>query len=409
MKRISWIFAIAMFAATASAQTNTFPSSGNVGIGTMSPGGALSIVKTGSSNGSLTVGTDTSANYATVSINYDSSTAQALVFNDINTNGRRWSIGSGIGTAAGFFGIYDQNRASTRLAVDTSGNVGIGTSTPGAQLDVEGGGLLEVGQFYLNSNVSAANTWQRFSLGYGAYWNSSSGNYTITDPTYNQSTFSNENGTFVWTAHAGTLTSPQTYAQWHANDKMVLTYTGNLGVGTISPGARLEVDGNIQLTAGSGSTLTFADGTIQGTAWTGALCGGDYAESVDVFGERARYEPGDILVIDEVHLGKFLKSTEPYSQGIAGVYSTKPGLIGRRQTTPKTLDEIPMGVVGILPVKVTTENGPIHPRDLLVASSKPGYAMKGTDQSKMLGAVIGKAMGSLSSGTGVIEVLVNVQ
>jgi hypothetical protein len=58
---------------------------------------------------------------------------------------------------------------------------------------------------------------------------------------------------------------------------------------------------------------------------------------------------------------------------------------------------------------VTAENGPIHRGDLLVTSAKAGYAMKGTDRNRMLGAVIGKAMGSLDSGSGVIEVLVTLQ
>jgi hypothetical protein len=35
--------------------------------------------------------------------------------------------------------------------------------------------------------------------------------------------------------------------------------------------------------------------------------------------------------------------------------------------------------------------------------------MKGTDRSRMLGAVIGKAMGTLDSDKGVIEVLVTLQ
>lgn len=38
-----------------------------------------------------------------------------------------------------------------------------------------------------------------------------------------------------------------------------------------------------------------------------------------------------------------------------------------------------------------------------------GYAMKGTDRNRMLGAVIGKALGSLDQGTGVIEVVVALQ
>ena len=182
-----------------------------------------------------------------------------------------------------------------------------------------------------------------------------------------------------------------------------------LGIGTIAPGAKLEVNGGIKLTSGSGASMTYADGTQQTTAWTGVLCGGDYAESVDVTGDRQRYEPGDVLVIGPKDPDKFLKAEEPYSTGVAGVFSTKPGAVGRRQTTPKGADEVPMAVVGIVPVKVSAENGPIHPRDLLVSSSTPGYAMRGTDRSRMLGAVIGKAMGSLSAGTGVIEILVMLQ
>jgi hypothetical protein len=38
-----------------------------------------------------------------------------------------------------------------------------------------------------------------------------------------------------------------------------------------------------------------------------------------------------------------------------------------------------------------------------------GYAMKGTDRNRLTGAVVGKALGSLDSGTGVIESLVTLQ
>jgi hypothetical protein len=75
----------------------------------------------------------------------------------------------------------------------------------------------------------------------------------------------------------------------------------------------------------------------------------------------------------------------------------------------KDAEEIPMAMIGIVPTKVTTENGPIRRGDLLVTSSRLGYAMKGTDRSRLVGAVIGKAMGSLETGTGVIEVLVTLQ
>jgi hypothetical protein len=72
-------------------------------------------------------------------------------------------------------------------------------------------------------------------------------------------------------------------------------------------------------------------------------------------------------------------------------------------------NEIPLAVVGIVPCKVTAENGPIQIGDLLVTSSAPGYAMKGTDRSKLVGAVVGKALEPLQNGKGVIQVLVTLQ
>jgi hypothetical protein len=186
--------------------------------------------------------------------------------------------------------------------------------------------------------------------------------------------------------------------------------SGNVGIGTISPSAKLEVNGNITLTSGSGASMIFSDGTVQSTAWSGTLSGGDYAEAVDITGERSQYEPGDVLVVDPDHPGHFLKATERYSTLVAGIYSTKPGMIGRRQTIDRKLAsaEIPMAMVGVVPTKVTAENGPIHPGDILVTSSTAGRAMKGTDRSLFAGAILGKALGSLDSGAGVIEVLVSL-
>ncbi len=47
---------------------------------------------------------------------------------------------------------------------------------------------------------------------------------------------------------------------------------GNVGIGTITPGARLEVNGNLKLTSGSGASITFPDGTVQSTAYVGTTC-----------------------------------------------------------------------------------------------------------------------------------------
>ena len=191
---------------------------------------------------------------------------------------------------------------------------------------------------------------------------------------------------------------------------MFLTGAGNLGIGTQNPGAKLDVAGNVKI-SGSGASMTFPDNSVQSTAWNGVLSGGDYAESVDVTGDRAQYEPGDVMVVDPTSSGKFAKSSTPYSTAVMGIYSTKPGVVGRRQTTAKShmVEEVPMAMIGIVPTKVSAEGGPIKPGDLLVTSSLPGYAMKGTDRSQLAGAIVGKALDSLNEGTGVIEVAVSLQ
>ena len=63
----------------------------------------------------------------------------------------------------------------------------------------------------------------------------------------------------------------------------------------------------------------------------------------------------------------------------------------------------------IVPTKVTAQNGPILVGDLLVSSSMPGYAMKGSNHKHMTGATVGKALDPLRSGTGIIRVLVTLQ
>ena len=121
--------------------------------------------------------------------------------------------------------------------------------------------------------------------------------------------------------------------------------------------------GGIVFPSGSGAHIIFQDGTTQSTAWNGVLSGGDYAESVNVSGDRERYEPGDVLVIDPSTEGNFLKSYAPYSTAVTGIYSTKPGVVGRRQRTASThmKEEVPMAMTGIVPTKVSAENGPIKP------------------------------------------------
>jgi len=139
--------------------------------------------------------------------------------------------------------------------------------------------------------------------------------------------------------------------------------------------------------------------------------GADFAESMAVVGDRSRYAAGDLLVIAPTTSRHLALAHEPYSSLVAGIYSTKPGMLGstRRVDETPAKDEVPLAVVGIVPCKVSAENGPIQVGDLLVTSSTPGHAMRGTDRTRMSGAVVGKALEPLPQGTGVIQVLVTLQ
>jgi subtilisin family serine protease len=129
-------------------------------------------------------------------------------------------------------------------------------------------------------------------------------------------------------------------------------------------------------------------------------------------------EPGDVVELDPHNPKHYRKVREPYSPLVAGVISTAPGFVlgakhlslalsvngeGRGEVEP---GERPLlALLGRVPVKATTESGPIRPGDLLTSASKPGYAMRCVDVTQCEGAIIGKALEALDESEGVILVL----
>lgn len=289
------------------------------------------------------------------------------------------------------------------------GNVGIGTANPASALEIDGNRTAMITQ----SQTAAMPDGSTYDVGGIVYNDWFLRDTNLSAPAaYIKIRNLNTNSSFP-TAIRGTQIELGTANGLNgqgttATTALAITPNGNVGIGTTSPAAKFDVNGSVKI-SGSGASMTFPDATVQSTAWNGTTCGGDYAESVDVTGDRKTYEPGDVLVIDRIASDKFAHSTTPYSRLVAGIYSTKPGLTGRRQGRTVTGEEAPMAMLGIVPTKVSTENGAIEVGDLLVSSATEGYAMKGTDASKMMGAVIGKAMARLDSGKGVIEVLVSLQ
>jgi hypothetical protein len=146
-------------------------------------------------------------------------------------------------------------------------------------------------------------------------------------------------------------------------------------------------------------------------------------------------EPGDVLVADPDNQVSTIVSSHPYDPSVIGVVSTKPHLTMGMELVidEETGASLPnaqatrLALTGRVPCKVTDENGPIKPGDLLTTSSTPGHAMKWTpldfseakdfDELKAMmtenemrrHAVIGKALETHSGGTGKIMVLISLQ
>lgn len=136
----------------------------------------------------------------------------------------------------------------------------------------------------------------------------------------------------------------------------------------------------------------------------------DFAVTMAVEGDRAAYEPGDVLAASALGSGAANRTVAAYSPAVVGVYSAAPAFVGGR---PVTGDDgpagVPVAILGIVTCKVSAENGAIRPGDLLVTSGTPGHAMRGDRERALPGTILGKALEPLDSGTGLIQVLVTLQ
>jgi hypothetical protein len=198
---------------------------------------------------------------------------------------------------------------------------------------------------------------------------------------------------------------------------------GSSGVSGVSDGGA-GVDGTSVTGAGLSGTSLLGN-PIEAFGWTGLFQisrvfyvssgGGVYAKGsfypngadfAEMLPSQKGVEPGDVLVIGED--GKLARSSRPYEESVAGVHATQPGMVGGAHDGADLKGKVPLAVVGIVPVKATSENGPIKPGDKLTTSSVPGHAMK-ADRHAEIGTVIGKALKPLKGERGVIEMLVILQ
>jgi hypothetical protein len=198
------------------------------------------------------------------------------------------------------------------------------------------------------------------------------------------------------------------------NSQDAETATMHLSAG----GAHLRVGGNgvagsIGLFASSPSGIAGADfehsriwlsGETGDIRLTAADCAEDFSVRRD-----AEVEPGAVMVLGAD--GVLEACRNAYDRKVAGVVAgagtLRSGIVLDRQ--PDGDDRLPVALMGKTCCKVDARFGTVRIGDLLTTSPTPGHAMKADDPARAFGAVLGKALGALDSGRGLVPVLVALQ
>ncbi len=317
-----------------------------------------------------------------------------------------------------------------RMRITSVGKVGIGTASPASNLHVynttkEVKVLVDAGDGISNSSITLTAIGSPHVYGAKITFDPVNGN------TYFDSLFSGTGSDIYF--RTKTLGTPAVEALFIESAGAVSIGEGGLCVGTggctaPTTDGRLLVEGSIttgttsdqaynHFGAGTKDNANVADSNdvyisddleVDGTVYipsTGGTAGaywtvGDIAENIDTIESRDnQFCNGDVSCLknatnDDIDFGDVVcinpesdkvikKCDEPNSRLVAGVISDTAVLfVG-------PMDGYPVSLAGLVNAYVTNENGDIMPGDLLVTSSKPGYAMKNNEPKD--GTVIGKA------------------
>ncbi len=184
--------------------------------------------------------------------------------------------------------------------------------------------------------------------------------------------------------------------------------TGNLGLG------RFGTAGNVFVKNASGQNALHLSGETGNLNLEGDVrftnLAADCAEEFDL-AVPGSAEPGSVLIVGDE--GRLAVCDTAYDTRAAGVVSgagpLRPGIILGSDAGADQATRCLLAVVGRVFVRADAAHGAIGVGDLLTTSPTPGHAMRVADRSRALGAVIGKALGPLEHGRGLVEMIVSLQ
>jgi len=308
-----------------------------------------------------------------------------------------------------------------RVRINSVGSVGIGTITPSYRLDVQGGQVNASGGLCIAGDCRTA--WSQ--VGGGSQWTTSSPNIYYNggsvgigsnSPTatltvmgigvsgtamfYGSSYAShfnyNGDGSEDTYIRGGRNTSRVVINDLSGGNVLVAPNSGNVGIGTGSPTSKLHVAG---------------DGRFTGSLTVDGNIAAKYQDVAEWVPAAAQLAAGTVVVLDSTKPNQVVSSSTSYDTRVAGVVSAQPGITLGEQSEKKVL----VATTGRVRVKVDATDGPIEIGDLLVTSSREGFAMKsmpveiGGSRIHRPGTLIGKALEPLAGGTGEILVLLSLQ
>lgn len=187
--------------------------------------------------------------------------------------------------------------------------------------------------------------------------------------------FGNAGGSFAATSSANFFD-----LQVGGTTKFKIAANGSTTIGDGSTKAALVIPLGSICVDNDGSCVSTTTGQIRSV--TQVLGNSDLAE---MYFSSQPLETGEIVALRD---GLSVERANPENAvDVVGVVSTKPGqTLGSDDTSLVPGEKgYPIGLKGRVPVRLSTENGPIRQGDRITLSSIPGVGMKATESSRIIG------------------------